>query len=157
MKPSFVTAEDISPVFDEMVEVTLSSLHACKEATVEVARLKSELDSKDKVLLEKIASEPKSIFNDHEIDNTMNQLAALGFIEADSRQKIASELRKDPNKALALIGSIAELSTPMPSEGRSATKQASRDTYPGIPAHIARKYPKDMLEDGSWKMVEYGA
>ncbi len=156
MNPSAMTAETISPLFEELTDIALASLHACKSARAEAERLQAELDTKDKVILEKIANEARPALDAQLIDDTVRQLEAFGFVDADSRVKIASELRKDPNQALVLVGRLMEISTPMPDEGKGVPKQANTET-PGIPAHLRNKYSKDYLESGLYRIIEEGA
>jgi len=107
----FIKAADFLPVLDQVIGFVTEALQAYDAATVKVAELQSQLASKDKVILEKVAAanaprEP--VFNDEEVIKTLNRLQEMRIIDQEMATKFASDIKADHHLILPLLTRISE-------------------------------------------------
>jgi hypothetical protein len=119
----------VSKVDSEILDICLDALEEVKAAYVEAQQQQSRV-----VELEKVAAEAANTKIDAAlVDQTIRNLVASSFLEADHSEKLASEIKKDPAVALRLVQRFIEISTPPFSEGQGVQKTASEDTNLGDP------------------------
>jgi hypothetical protein len=113
-------------------------LEEVKAAYVEAQQQQNRI-----VELEKVAAEAKTPKIDAAlVDQTIRNLVASSFLEADHSEKLASEIKQDPAVALRLVQRFIEISTPPFSEGQGVAKTASEDTNLGDPDGWSRVLSK---------------
>jgi hypothetical protein len=119
----------VSKVDSEILDICLEALEEVKAAYVEAQQQQNRI-----VELEKVAAEAKTPKIDAAlVDQTIRNLVASSFLEADHSEKLASEIKQDPAVALRLVQRFIEISTPPFSEGQGVAKAASEDTNLGDP------------------------
>jgi hypothetical protein len=119
----------VSKVDSEILDICLEALEEVKAAYVEARQQQNRV-----VELEKVAAETQIPGIDTAlVDQTIRNLVASSFLEADHSEKLASEIKKDPAVALRLVQRFIEISTPPFSEGQGVRKTASEDTNLGDP------------------------
>lgn len=119
----------VSKVDSEILDICLEALEEVKAAYFEAQQKQNRI-----VELEKVAAEAKTHKIDAAlVDQTIRNLVASSFLEADHSEKLASEIKKDPAVALRLVQRFIEISTPPFSEGQGVQKTASEDTNLGDP------------------------
>ena len=125
----------------EVIDICLSSLEEVKTAYSEASKLQDKL-----VELEKVAAAaPKYKEIDSElVTQTVRNLVASSFLESAHAEKLATELKRNPEAALHLVQRFIEISAPPFSEGQGVDKIASEDNTLGDP-------------DGWSNVVSYGA
>jgi DNA gyrase/topoisomerase IV subunit B len=144
-------AADVDPIVQELLGVVEESLNMCKRAKDEAAAWRKkaeELDSREKVTLEKVASLDPEI-----IDQTLDSLQVHDYVPARDkagREKMAKYLQQDPNNALLLAQKIIQFSARAPEEGRGVAKVATSGTS-------GDDYPIGWHEDGWDKILREGA
>jgi len=118
-----------SKVDSEILDICLDALEEVKAAYVEAQQQQNRI-----VELEKVAAEVSTTKIDAAlVDQTIRNLVASSFLEADHSEKLASEIKKDPAVALRLVQRFIEISTPPFSEGQGVAKTASEDINLGDP------------------------
>lgn len=118
-----------STVDSEILGICLEALEEVKTAYAEAQQQQNRI-----VELEKVAAETRVTKIDAAlVDQTIRNLVASSFLEADHSEKLASEIKKDPAVALRLVQRFIEISTPPFSEGQGVQKTASEDTNLGDP------------------------
>lgn len=118
-----------STVDSEILDICLEALEEVKTAYTEAQQQQNRI-----VELEKVAAETQTTKIDAAlVDQTIRNLVASSFLEADHSEKLASEIKKDPAVALRLVQRFIEISTPPFSEGQGVEKTASEDTNLGDP------------------------
>jgi len=128
----------VSKVDSEILDICLEALEEVKAAYVEAQQQQNRI-----VELEKVAAEVKAPKIDAAlVDQTIRNLVASSFLEADHSEKLASEIKKDPAVALRLVQRFIEISTPPFSEGQGVAKTASEDTNLGDPDGWSRVLSK---------------
>lgn len=140
MSESTVQAD--AATVQELLTLVEDSLKQAKQAYSELAQEREE-----KIRLEKIASEPKTIDKDL-VDRTVSMLVRYDFLDESHQEKFASELASKPENALKLVSRLLEISASASySEGR------------GIPKQASTQQPDSTTEDTSaWlKVVQEGA
>ena len=119
----------VSKVDSEILDMCLEALEEVKAAYFEAQQKQKRI-----VELEKVAAEAQTPKIDAAlVDQTIRNLVASSFLEADHSEKLASEIKKDPAVALRLVQRFIEISTPPFSEGQGVQKTASEDTNLGDP------------------------
>lgn len=119
----------VSKVDSEILDICLEALEEVKAAYFEAQQKQKRI-----VELEKVAAEAQAPKIDAAlVDQTIRNLVASSFLEADHSEKLASEIKKDPAVALRLVQRFIEISTPPFSEGQGVQKTASEDTNLGDP------------------------
>ncbi|MFN5249864.1 MAG: hypothetical protein ACK5DE_02355 [Bacteroidota bacterium] len=119
----------VSKVDSEILDICLEALEEVKAAYFEAQQKQKRI-----VELEKVAAEAQTPKIDAAlVDQTIRNLVASSFLEADHSEKLASEIKKDPAVALRLVQRFIEISTPPFSEGQGVQKTASEDTNLGDP------------------------
>lgn len=119
----------VSKVDSEILDICLEALEEVKAAYFEAQQKQKRI-----VELEKVAAESQTPKIDAAlVDQTIRNLVASSFLEADHSEKLASEIKKDPAVALRLVQRFIEISTPPFSEGQGVQKTASEDTNLGDP------------------------
>ena len=119
----------VSKVDSEILDICLEALEEVKAAYFEAQQKQNRI-----VELEKVAAEAQTPKIDAAlVDQTIRNLVASSFLEADHSEKLASEIKKDPAVALRLVQRFIEISTPPFSEGQGVQKTASEDTNLGDP------------------------
>lgn len=119
----------VSKVDSEILDICLEALEEVKAAYFEAQQKQKRI-----VELEKVAAEAQPPKIDAAlVDQTIRNLVASSFLEADHSEKLASEIKKDPAVALRLVQRFIEISTPPFSEGQGVQKTASEDTNLGDP------------------------
>jgi hypothetical protein len=119
----------VSNVGSEILDICLEALEEVKAAYAEAQQQHNRV-----VELEKVAAVTHTIKIDAAlVDQTIRNLVASSFLEADHSEKLASEIKKDPAVALRLVQRFIEISTPPFSEGQGVAKTASEDTNLGDP------------------------
>jgi lipoate-protein ligase A len=119
----------VSKVDSEILDICLEALDEVKAAYTEAQQKQNRI-----VELEKVAGEAQTRKIDAAlVDQTIRNLVASSFLEADHSEKLASEIKKDPAVALRLVQRFIEISTPPFSEGQGVQKTASEDTNLGDP------------------------
>lgn len=122
-------SNNASTVDSEILDICLEALEEVKTAYTEAQQQQNRI-----VELEKVAAETKNAKIDAAlVDQTIRNLVASSFLEADHSEKLASEIKKDPAVALRLVQRFIEISTPPFSEGQGVQKTASEDTNLGDP------------------------
>lgn len=113
----------------ELLSICLESLSEVKKAYNEAEQLRTKV-----IELEKVASEKRASVVDTElVDQTIRNLIASSFLEAEHGTKLATEIKTDPSVALRLVQRFIEISTPPFSEGQGVAKAASEDNKLGDP------------------------
>jgi hypothetical protein len=122
-------SNNASTVDSEILDICLEALEEVKTAYTEAQQQQNRI-----VELEKVAAETQTTKIDAAlVDQTIRNLVASSFLEADHSEKLASEIKKDPAVALRLVQRFIEISTPPFSEGQGVEKTASEDTNLGDP------------------------
>lgn len=128
----------VSKVDSEILDICLEALEEVKAAYVEAQQRQNRI-----VELEKVAAEAKITKIDAAlVDQTIRNLVASSFLDADHSEKLASEIKQDPAVALRLVQRFIEISTPPFSEGQGVAKTASEDTNLGDPDGWSRVLSK---------------
>jgi hypothetical protein len=113
----------------EILSICLEALEEVKAAYHEAQQHQARV-----VELEKVAAEKQTHKVDAAlVDQTIRNLVASSFLEAEHSEKLASEIKQDPAVALRLVQRFIEISTPPFSEGQGVQKTASDDTNLGDP------------------------
>jgi hypothetical protein len=86
---------------------------------IDSLRVKLAETEKDKVILEKVASQ--SIFSDEEIEEAILKLAESRLIDPLQAKKVAEVVKDDPKKIFELMSKVAEYNMAV-SNGRSFQK-----------------------------------
>ena len=120
----------VSKVDSEILNICLDALDEVKAAYVEAQQQQNRI-----VELEKVAAEAQQTIKVDTalVDQTIRNLVASSFLEAEHSEKLASEIKQDPAVALRLVQRFIEISTPAFSEGQGVQKTASEDTNLGDP------------------------
>lgn len=119
----------VSKVDSEILDICLEALEEVKTAYTEAQQKQNRI-----VELEKVAAESQTHKIDTAlVDQTIRNLVASSFLDADHSEKLASEIKKDPAVALRLVQRFIEISTPPFSEGQGVQKTASEETNLGDP------------------------
>lgn len=119
----------VSKVDSEILDICLEALEEVKTAYTEAQQKQNRI-----VELEKVAAETQTRKIDTAlVDQTIRNLVASSFLDADHSEKLASEIKKDPAVALRLVQRFIEISTPPFSEGQGVQKTASEETNLGDP------------------------
>lgn len=119
----------VSKVDSEILDICLEALEEVKTAYTEAQQKQNRI-----VELEKVAAEAQTRKIDTAlVDQTIRNLVASSFLDADHSEKLASEIKKDPAVALRLVQRFIEISTPPFSEGQGVQKTASEETNLGDP------------------------
>ena len=119
----------VSKVDSEILDICLEALEEVKTAYTEAQQKQNRI-----VELEKVAAEAQTRKVDTAlVDQTIRNLVASSFLDADHSEKLASEIKKDPAVALRLVQRFIEISTPPFSEGQGVQKTASEETNLGDP------------------------
>ena len=128
----------VSKVDSEILDICLEALEEVKTAYTEAQQKQNRI-----VELEKVAAEAQTRKVDTAlVDQTIRNLVASSFLDADHSEKLASEIKKDPAVALRLVQRFIEISTPPFSEGQGVQKTASEDTNLGDPDGWSRVLSK---------------
>ncbi len=128
----------VSKVDSDILDICLEALEEVKAAYFEAQQQQNRI-----VELEKVAAEAKTIKIDAAlVDQTIRNLVASSFLDADHSEKLASEIKQDPAVALRLVQRFIEISTPPFSEGQGVAKTASEDTNLGDPDGWSRVLSK---------------
>lgn len=113
----------------DILNVCFESLEEVKKAYSEAQQLRTKV-----IELEKVASDTTATKIDASlVDQTIRNLVASSFLEAEHSVKLATEIKKDPSVALRLVQRFIEISSPPFSEGQGVAKSASEDTELGDP------------------------
>lgn len=110
----------------EILNICLESLEEVKKAYSEAQQLQNRV-----VELEKVASEQPTgtePIDSDLVNQTVRNLVASSFLNAEHSEKLASEIHRDPAIALRLVQRFIEISTPPFSEGQGVEKSASEET-----------------------------
>lgn len=128
----------VSKVDSEILDICLEALEEVKAAYFEAQQKQNRI-----VELEKVAAQAQTPKIDAAlVDQTIRNLVASSFLEADHSEKLASEIKQDPAVALRLVQRFIEISTPPFSEGQGVQKTASEDTNLGDPDGWSRVLSK---------------
>ncbi len=128
----------VSKVDSDILDICLEALEEVKAAYFEAQQQQNRI-----VELEKVAAEAKITKIDAAlVDQTIRNLVASSFLDADHSEKLASEIKQDPAVALRLVQRFIEISTPPFSEGQGVAKTASEDTNLGDPDGWSRVLSK---------------
>lgn len=128
----------VSKVDSEILDICLEALEEVKAAYFEAQQKQNRI-----VELEKVAAQAQTHKIDAAlVDQTIRNLVASSFLEADHSEKLASEIKQDPAVALRLVQRFIEISTPPFSEGQGVQKTASEDTNLGDPDGWSRVLSK---------------
>lgn len=124
--PTYPAAEvdqAIADLLDTVSETANVAEAAIKRADAAEAKV-AEMESKSKVVLEKVASVTPAILTE-----ALDTLIKHAFITSGERAELATQLEQ-PDNALRLLSRIAKLSPyDEPQAGRGIPKSASTDTY----------------------------
>lgn len=131
------SSDIVSTVAPELLDICLDALEEVKAAYVEAQQQQNRI-----VELEKVAAVKSTNVDAALVDQTIRNLVASSFLEADHSEKLASEIKKDPAVALRLVQRFIEISTPPFSEGQGVAKTASEDTNLGDPDGWSRVLSK---------------
>ncbi len=115
----------------EILNICLESLEEVKKAYSEANSLRAQV-----VELEKVASvntSPVPAIDPELVDQTIRNLTASSFIDAEHSTKLATEIKKDPSVALRLVQRFIEISSHPFSEGQGVEKFASSEASLGDP------------------------
>jgi predicted Zn-dependent peptidase len=82
-----------------------------------IARLQSDLASKEKVILEKVASANAPVFNPEKLENLFDHLESIKAMTPLERAKVANHVKKDPNLIFPLIEKLSSILRRPDSEG----------------------------------------
>lgn len=127
-----VKAAEILPVLDDIIGFVGDVFKAHEASQSKVAQLQEQLKQKDKVILEKVATNvpdaTKVAFDKTKVQEMIGHLKCMNIINDDMGVKIAADLEKDPNTLLNLTTRISEalLNSPTP-EGGGIAKEAASD------------------------------
>lgn len=128
----------VSKVDSDILDICLEALEEVKAAYFEAQQQQNRI-----VELEKVAAEAKTTKIDAAlVDQTIRNLVASSFLDADHSEKLAAEIKQDPAVALRLVQRFIEISTPPFSEGQGVAKTASEDTSLGDPDGWSRVLSK---------------
>lgn len=110
-----------------LLENSLALNKTAATAQAEVADLRAKLAAAPKVVLQKVATE--AVLDNGLLDETLQTLVDTAYLTPGNREKLAAELRGNPNAVLRLAGRIATLSIPGHTSG-AGVKSASATTTP---------------------------
>lgn len=119
------TDTDVSQaqLLPEIIGMCLESLEEIKRAYTEAHELRTRVVELEKVAAERQPEAPK--VDTALINQTVRNLVASSFLDAEHSTKLASELTTNPSAALKLVQRFIEISTPAFSEGAGVAKSAS--------------------------------
>lgn len=101
--------KDLVPVIDEMLGFVSESLTTQARQQEQIEHLSSKAAQHERVILEKVAEVKSQVgLNAQELDLTLNYLVGQHLIAPGDLEKIASEIRKNPNKIFSLLTKVAE-------------------------------------------------
>lgn len=116
-------------VVSEIIGLCLDALNEAKSAYHAASQQQARV-----IELEKVASQASSSKVDAGlVQQTVRNLVASSFLDAEHSEKLASEIHNDPSVALRLVQRFIEISTPPFSEGHGVQKTASEDNNLGDP------------------------
>jgi hypothetical protein len=122
----------------EVINLCLESLEEVKKAYSEAKSLRTRV-----VELEKVASEKSaSAVDESLVKQTVRNLVASSFLDAEHSEKLAADMMKDPTVAVKLVQRFIEISAPPFSEGQGVAKAASSDNSLADPDGWARVLSK---------------
>ena len=94
----------------DYVESSLEQINSLVEENEQLQNKVAELDE-EKIRLEKVAAENCDCgFSEDAIDNTVSKLTELSYISPVYSEKVASQIKEDPEKILDLLTTISEAS-----------------------------------------------
>jgi hypothetical protein len=123
---SSFSSSNSATLIPDILSICLESLEEVKKAYSEAQQLQNRV-----VELEKVASEHTTVTATIDADlvnQTVRNLVASSFLNAEYSEKLASEIQRDPAIALRLVQRFIEISTPAFSEGQGVEKLASEET-----------------------------
>lgn len=124
-----ISSANAQALLPEIFNICVDSLEEIKKAYSEAQQLRTRV-----VELEKVAAvKPQPKINGELVDQTVRNLVASAFLEAEHSEKLASEIKSDPSIALRLVQRFIEISTPPFSEGQGLAKSASEVNDLGDP------------------------
>lgn len=132
------TNNNPAELLPEVVNLCLESLEEVKKAYSEAKSLRTRVVELEKVAAEKSASKMDEAL----VRQTVRNLVASSFLEAEHSEKLASEIINDPSVAIKLVQRFIEISAPPFSEGQGVAKAASAETDLGDPDGWSRVVAK---------------
>jgi len=129
-------ADEVDALVQDCMQAVTGALEVAEDAHKQAAasdrraaeeRQRRETLEAQQVTLQRVAAvtlDPKLV------DETMETLEDLAFLDSRGREKIAGDLTRDPNNALILLSRIAALSADAPQQGKGVPKSASARTIP---------------------------
>lgn len=133
------SAEVIDSVLESSLELVEGAVALATQAESETTALRTKVSEQEKVILEKVA---KQKIQADLIQETIRQLVDRSYLAAHHAEKLASQLKEDPNQALYLVQRLTQFG-PAHEEGQG-TKSA------GLPASTVD-------QDGWGTVVHKGA
>jgi len=106
------------------IEHSLSLIDELKAENAGLTQKMAELTT-DKVTLEKVASDKSPLFTDEELEQAVDRLVDLSFVNRDSRDKVANVLKGDNRSVLNLLKDVSEAGLTSVSTGDGIAKEAS--------------------------------
>jgi hypothetical protein len=79
----------------------------------------------DRIVLEKVAAAKSHLFDTRTLDLTLQRLEDLNVIDSQGREKLASQIKTNPNVILPFMIKLATTLMSAPGEGESIDKAAS--------------------------------
>jgi RIO-like serine/threonine protein kinase len=121
-------ATDLLPVLNQVIDFIESSLVHTDDQESKLAALNEEIAKRrkqEKILLEKVASASAPVFNETEVEKTLDRLENLRVIGRKEHAKLAADLRSKPASALDLLATVSEKLIAAPAEGEGVLKESS--------------------------------
>jgi len=138
---------EIKAAFDALLESVGEALTVAKSAEEENVRLKSALAAKDQVILEKVASEKKTVSLDEEkLAALVASLVSKRLVTKEAAVQFTEGIMKEPNLLIKLAENLATISNVPKPQGSGIAKEAH---------HVAKQ--SDPEADAWAKVASEGA
>jgi len=130
-----VKVAEILPVLDGLIGFMQEALGAHDALAVKNAQLETQLASREKIYLEKVASAStiapavKFAFNQDKVTAMLSRLQEMNIIDSQLATKYANDIQANPEVLLPLVTQISEALLAAPdAEGTGIVKEAASDT-----------------------------
>jgi hypothetical protein len=115
----------IAGVLDDALHLAETAVEENQSLQTKIAELQQKLSLQDKVILQKVATAP--VFSEDALEKTLAYLERISLIDAAAHTKLSTQLRDEPDLALALITRVAEAVMAPPADGHGIDKEASAE------------------------------
>ena len=139
-------AASVMPILDEALGLAEEALLAQQEEQKkiaakeqDIAALRNQLASQEKVILEKVAKQ--QTINPVELEKLFDQFENLNILTPKDRVKLAGHVQRDPSLIIPVFQKAAEMLARAPGEGAGLSMEESG---------LERNDKKDTWESDGW-------